>query len=766
MATEEVVLLLNFNGTNNSTTFIEETGKSIAANGDVKLSTDQSVFGNSAAYFDGTDDCLSFNSQGGIWDFSRNDWTLECWVYLLDTSPRAIFLPRNGTYFPFGFYTSNSNHLYAYGGSGSGWNVGIPGTAIIPINTWTHIAFVRYGNLFISFINGAVDGSVIYSGDLMSLPSSSFIGKDPGNYIANFRGYMDAFRLIKGRALYTENFSVPTEQPQYDPYYQAVSLLLPFDGPDNSTVFGDYSLNRLILSKSGGIKISTTQSKWGGSSCYFNSTGYLYPAFPCEQLNFTTSDHTVEAWIYPIGSGSPLINCQATSNLWNFYLDSSTSGRLILSGSNFITGVAFTANIWQHLAIVRLGNNWAVYVDGVSKGTGTNSGTFNCSNACYFGGFPGGHYFNGYVDDLRITNGFARYTGNFTPPTQSLYKPYNYDPFLDKVALLLHMDGDNNSTVFKDSSVANSTVAVFGNAKISTTQSKIGGAAGYFDGAGDYLEPQITPILNETYTIECWLYLVAYASDLSWGRYIYSQYTLNDDFNNRMLLGLPENNSQKLQFFAGGQGGNLLSTTDVALNTWTHIAATYDGTTRRLFLNGHIEASVSTSNGYLSNTTPRIGAVNYGSVLGFLYGYIDELVITKGVCRYTTDFTPPEYRFYDLIAVIEYFYGVYNDFIRSAPGEVLTVDNYVITQEPIPFEDMEDGGLYFIEDYVIYNGAPASRRVDLYVLQSRRFIRSVWSDPITGYYRFDGLKDQLYFIWCEDHLQVFDPVTHLVKAGQ
>ena len=54
------LLLLNFNGTNNSTTFIEETGKSIAANSDVKLSTDQSVFGNSAAYFDGTDDCLSF----------------------------------------------------------------------------------------------------------------------------------------------------------------------------------------------------------------------------------------------------------------------------------------------------------------------------------------------------------------------------------------------------------------------------------------------------------------------------------------------------------------------------------------------------------------------------------------------------------------------------------------------------------------------------------------------------------------------------------
>ena len=57
------------------------------------------------------------------------------------------------------------------------------------------------------------------------------------------RIYIDSF-INWDRALYTENFTVPTEQFQYDPYYNDyTSLLIPFDGPNNSTVFGDYSLN-------------------------------------------------------------------------------------------------------------------------------------------------------------------------------------------------------------------------------------------------------------------------------------------------------------------------------------------------------------------------------------------------------------------------------------------------------------------------------------------------------------------------------------------
>lgn len=89
------------------------------------------------------------------------------------------------------------------------------------------------------------------------------------------------------------------------------------------------------------------------------------------------------------------------------------------------------------------------------------------------------------------------------------------------------------------------------------------------------------------------------------------------------------------------------------------------------------------------------------------------------------------------------FYGVYNDFIRCAPGESLgtyKTNSLVFTQEPMPFEDMEDGGAMYVEGNVTYNGIPASRRVDLYILQSRRFLRSTWSDPVTRSLPFQQSK--------------------------
>ena len=362
MAKEETILLLNFNGSNDSTTFIEETGKTITANGDAKISTTESVFGGSSGYFDGTGDSLSFNTQGSVWDFSNKDWTLECWVYLKDTTPRALFIPRNGTYFPLGIYTTNSNHLYAYASAGVGWNVAITGTSTIPINTWTHIAFVRYGNLFISFINGVVDGTAVSSGDLMAFPSTSYIGTDTGAYNSNFYGYIDSFRLIKGRALYTEAFTVPTEQPQYDPYYKDyVLLLMPFDGPNNSTIFEDYSSNRNIITTYGDAKISTTQSKFGGSSGYFDGAGDYLEISSSSLFEFGLGDFVIEAWIYPTSySNYPTIFSRQDLSDLAFQFRLSTSGNLQgifrQAGSGAISVTSSTTvplNQWSNVAVER-----------------------------------------------------------------------------------------------------------------------------------------------------------------------------------------------------------------------------------------------------------------------------------------------------------------------------------------------------------------------------------------------------------------------------
>ena len=94
------------------------------------------------------------------------------------------------------------------------------------------------------------------------------------------------------------------------------------------------------------------------------------------------------------------------------------------------------------------------------------------------------HYYGGYIDDLRITKGVARYTSDFSIPTS---EASSSDPYFSSTKLLLNGNGTNGSTTFTDSSNSSYTVTANGNAQISTAQSKFGSASMYFDGTGDYL---------------------------------------------------------------------------------------------------------------------------------------------------------------------------------------------------------------------------------------------------------------------------------------
>ena len=83
-----------------------------------------------------------------------------------------------------------------------------------------------------------------------------------------------------------------------DPNFADVSLLLHGDGANNSTTFTDSSSNNFTLSRVGDVKISTTESKFGGSSIFFDGTGDYLTLANNSDFNFP-NDFTVEAWVYP-----------------------------------------------------------------------------------------------------------------------------------------------------------------------------------------------------------------------------------------------------------------------------------------------------------------------------------------------------------------------------------------------------------------------------------------------------------------------------------
>ena len=217
------------------------------------------------------------------------------------------------------------------------------------------------------------------------------------------------------------------------------------------------------------------------------------------------------------------------------------------------------------------------------------------------------------------------------------------DPFFANVSLLLHGDGANGSTTIVDSSPSPKTVTAVGNAQISTAQSKFGGASIAFDGASSLTLDGSSAFAYGTsdFTIELWA---------RWTNANFS--ILYDDRGQGSSSAI-----NRLILYRDSTGviaaalNNAISLGSAVLNAniWYHIAACREVTTSRVFVDGQAQITVTGDNSNYANgaSRPIIGADgnNPGSLR--LNGHIDELRITKGVARYTANFTPPTAPFPD-----------------------------------------------------------------------------------------------------------------------
>jgi hypothetical protein len=178
-----------------------------------------------------------------------------------------------------------------------------------------------------------------------------------------------------------------------------------------------------VLETVGNAQISTTQSKFGGASLYFDGSGDYLVGRTTDLLSFNTGDFTVEMWVYPnsVAGNIVLIDTRSsgTDSGWAFYINSSSKLALFTSNADRITaGSALSASTWTHVVLARSGSTLAIYMNGVQSATATYSTTMTCPGRISIAsGFDNAAPLNGYIDDLRITKGYARYTANFTPQT-------------------------------------------------------------------------------------------------------------------------------------------------------------------------------------------------------------------------------------------------------------------------------------------------------------------------------------------------------------
>ena len=218
-----------------------------------------------------------------------------------------------------------------------------------------------------------------------------------------------------------------------DPYWDNVAMLLNFDGDDGDTTSTDasqYAAPVTFLRTATQNRISSTESKFGGTSAFFagSSTGVDYAKVDLQSgVNINAGDFTTECWVnWSGGSGFQGILTQdpvyVNNGSINFYLQDGRVGFSYGSGQGSFRGTTvLNTGTWYHVAWVREPslNTVKIYLNGVLEATGTVNGatTFGGTGNFKVGLFYYFHFF-GYIDELRITQGVARYTEDFTPPTE------------------------------------------------------------------------------------------------------------------------------------------------------------------------------------------------------------------------------------------------------------------------------------------------------------------------------------------------------------
>lgn len=213
-----------------------------------------------------------------------------------------------------------------------------------------------------------------------------------------------------------------------DPHYDKVSLLLPMEGADGSTVFTDYSVPRKVVTAHGTARVSTTQSKWGGGSLLLGGAGDYLSAPADAAYTFGTGDFTVEAWIKTTTPSEKVLVDQYLTNAPSWQL-SIQGGRLswyersnsLAGGYSLVGTKTVNDGAWRHVAATRAASVLRFFVDGVQDGSASLVTNYSATAPLGVGAqvatrnptydLPGG------LAGVRITRGVARYTAIFQPPT-------------------------------------------------------------------------------------------------------------------------------------------------------------------------------------------------------------------------------------------------------------------------------------------------------------------------------------------------------------
>lgn len=376
-----------------------------------------------SAAFSSTGIGASLTYSGG----GTGDITHELWIKPENTSRFWAFCPANGSN-GIGISTESGylNFWHNYFGA-----AGYTSNSTVPTGTWTHIAIVRKSTTIYFYINGVRQTNTVDNSTIPWQAAGTVgFGYYPNNNTQYNVGSVSNMRIVDGTAIYDTTQSTITV-PTSPLTAIANTKLLVFQ---SNKFIDNSSSNFTISNTNASIKTANPFQVNSGQSYYFDGTGdYAVTPATYSMSSLWLGNMTMECWVYfnsiansphifNIGeSGSVRCTLYVSSSVFKFYTTVSTGGDRITSSTTLMPGQ------WYHVAITKSSGTFTLWLDGVSQGTSTTTvypdgpaETVALGYQNYSGG--SGDYLNGYMSDVRITNGSARYTTTFTPPSALMLK--------------------------------------------------------------------------------------------------------------------------------------------------------------------------------------------------------------------------------------------------------------------------------------------------------------------------------------------------------
>ena len=393
-----------------SSTLLQDSSQNnfTIVNGSSATWSSQSPFSSGgSAVFDGSSYMnVPKNSE---FAFGTGDFTIEAWVNPINAGNNNGIVQISGN--PGGLYNSQSNTIALYFAGGH-WGIYYNGTYIYTsvtsvANRWTHLALVRKAGKITLYVNGVADHSTTNLSDTTNYTGTyAAIG---GYYSTSYllTGSLTNVRIVKGTAVYTSNFT-----PSTSPLTAIANTELLLDFTSNA----DLSVNWSSLSPPG----------LGGSAA-FNKSNYLMVPTSFN-ASIRGNDCTFEFYFYlnslddwDVG----LASFGAGKTIFYVYGAASaavrTPGQIGIGIGGVSEVISSAPNIvttgrWYHVAFVSKNLTTIIYLNGVNVASGANQWNIDADSPIYIGGIMGGSL-DGYITGVRLTNGQAVYTSNFTPPT-------------------------------------------------------------------------------------------------------------------------------------------------------------------------------------------------------------------------------------------------------------------------------------------------------------------------------------------------------------